>query len=237
MYWQANLSERSVYQLLINDTRLAYIAFINRENGIGKITDAAVKKEHIWVFKTEKLNNSEVFKIYDAQTKAQFANIKLDASSNGEIALPNDKKMGWAQTSWTSFDRAWTDSGGEPLVVYELNNPRIAENFVGLKLAQNAKDETQIFLLILLGWALILKEKCKMGVKILAEGNPQEFLAESKIKEIFGIDLKVADFNTKFVAPVAATAASENTGSSESLIDAEDVVDVGIDAVFSLLDW
>lgn len=237
MYWQANLSETSVYQLLLNDARLAEFAFINSENGIGKITDAALKKEQIWVFKAEKSNNSEVFKIYDAQTKSQFANIKLDASGNGEVVLQNDKKLIWTQISWTSFDRAWTDSDGENLVIYELNNPRIAENFVSLKLAPNAKKEEQIFLIILLGWALILREKCKIGAKILAEGNPQEFLAESKIKGIFGVDLKAADYHTKFVAPVAVVASGETASSSESLIDAEDVVDVGIDAVFSLLDW
>lgn len=237
MFWQANPSEKSVFRLFSGETKFAEFAFINKENGIGKITDAVMKKEQIWVFKTEESKNFDIFKIYDAQTKAQFANIKLDPSRNGEVTLPNQEKFGWAQTSWTSFDRAWMNAEGENSVVYELNNSQIAENFVGLKFAENTKTNGQIFLLIMLGWALIVKEKCRNGVSIFAEGNPQEFLDEGKIKEIFGIDLKAADFDKQFIAPIVTVGAAETGSSGESLIDAEDVVDVGIDAVFSLFDW
>ncbi len=236
MFWQANPAEKSVFRLSLNDTIMAEFAFINKEYGIGKITDAAVKSNRIFVFKTQESATFKDVKIYIAETKQPLAEIKLDASRNGKIELSDSESFIWEQTAWTSFDRAWKNADGEDLVVFELNNSKIAENFVALKMSENAGKVGQIFLLILLGWVLIMKEKGADGTTILAEGNPQKFLAQDKIKQIFGIDLTTEKISKLFIAPVVLASAAV-IESSESLIDAEDVAEVGIDVLFSFLDW
>ena len=236
MFWQANPAEKSVFRLSLKDTILAEFAFINKEYGIGKITESAVKSNQVFVFKAQESANFKDFKIYNAETKQPLAEIKFDASRNGKIELSDSKSFVWEQTAWTSFDRAWKNADGENLATFELNNPKIAENFVALKMSENAAKIGQIFLLILLGWALIVKEKGANGTTLLAEGNPQEFLAEDKIKQIFGIDLTTEKISKLFIAPVVLASAAV-IESSESLIDAEDVAEVGIDVLFSFLDW
>jgi hypothetical protein len=231
MFWQANPSEKGVYSLFLRDAVLAEFASVNQKFGIGKITEAAVKHNEVYVFKWQ----DSAILIYNAETGQPVAEIKLDVSRNGKIEFSSAEKYVWEQTAWTSFDRAWKNADGENPAVFELNNRQIAENFVSLKMSENAGKVGRIFLLILLGWALIVKEKARNGASLLAEGNPQEFLAEDKIKEIFGIDFKAENFNRDFVAAtaMASVAAVDTSNSGLDLEDAADAVGVG----FDLLDW
>lgn len=236
MFWQANPAEKSIFRLSLRDTILAEFAFINKEYGIGKINESAAKSNQIFVFKAQESTNFKDFKIYNAETKKPLAEIKLDASRNGKIELSSEENFVWEQTAWTSFDRAWKNADGENIVTFELDNRQVIENFVSLKMSQDAGKIGQIFLLILLGWSLIIKEKALNSTTLFADGNPQEFLAEDKIKQIFGIDLTAEKISKFFIAPVVLASAGV-VESSESLIDAADVAEVGLDVVFSLFDW
>lgn len=235
MFWQANSAEKSLFRLFLGQTKLAEFAFINKEIGIGKITDAALKQAQIWIFKSDESKSYRTLKVFDAETKKVFAQINLDVSKNGKLRFADEKTYEWSQIAWTSFDRVWKDESDENLAIFELNNPKIIENFVGIKLSPTAGGNPNIYLLMILGWALIVSEKNQNGVKLLAEGNPQEFLSEDRIKETFGIDFSAKDFNKEIVATAAlATVATvDSIGSGVDLESAIDVLDVGLD-IFDL---
>lgn len=235
MFWQANSAEKSLFQLFLGQTKLAEFAFINKEIGIGKITDAVMKQTQIWVFKTDESKSFRTMKVFDGETKKAIAEIDMDVSKNGKLRFADEKTYEWSQMAWTSFDRVWKDESEENLAIFELNNPKIVENFVGITLSPEAGGNPNVYLLIMLGWALIIKDKNQNGVKLLAEGNPQEFLSEDKIKETFRIDFSAKDFNKEIVAAATlnSVGAVESTSSGVDLESAIDIVDFGID-IFDL---
>lgn len=235
MFWQANSAEQSLFRLFSGQTKLAEFAYISKEIGIGKITDAAIKQAQILIFKTDESKSFRTIKVFDPETKKVIAEIELDVSKNGKLRFADEKNYEWSQISWTSFDRIWKNESADNFAVFELNNPTITENFVGIKISPKAGADPNIYFLMILGWALIVKEKSQNGVKLLAEGNPQEFLSEDKIKNTFGIDFSAKDFNKQIVAAAALTSVAV-VDSSNSGIDMEsaiDVIDVGLD-IFDL---
>lgn len=238
MYWQANPANKSVFELFSSKEVAAKFAFLDKNHGIGKIFDAASGKEHFRLFKMVENSLSDTMEVFNAESKFKIASIDIGLTRNGEITFADKKIYAWTHPSWTSFDRVWQTEAGEDVLTFAFDNKRIAENFVAVKFSENAKEIAQISLLLLLGWALLLREKVVDGTKLFAEGNPQEFLAEDKINEVFGANLTAKSFAAPAVLAGGVIASESSDG---SLIDAEDVaevgVDVGIDVGLDLLDW
>lgn len=230
MFWQANSEEKSLFRLFFANAKMAEFAFIDQKYAIGKITDTALREEQIWVFSLIPSG----LEIFNAKNNEKFGSVELDASRNGEVKFSDETVFSWTQIAWTSFDRVWKDDSDENLIVFELNDKKAAENFVGLKLSPKASINKHIFLLILLGWALIVQDKSKMGANLLAEGNPQKFLAEEKIKEIFGIEFSAENFSKQIAAATAVVGTV--AVASESSIGLEEVAEA-VEIGFDLLDW
>lgn len=219
MYWQADSEEKSLFRLFFGSEKIADFAFINENYGIGKVTDAA-RKTQVWIIKADE----ETSEIFNVEGSEKTALLKFDASGNGEVRFSDKATFKWTQFAETSSVRVWKDNPDENLAVFELDKSKNTENFVELKLSPQALENKHTYLLILLGWALIVTDKRNKGIETLANGNPQKFLAEDKIKDIFSIKFSCEEFS-KQIAVIAALAGT-NAVASDSSIGAEEIADV-----------
>ncbi|GEM_PF-6159142 len=233
-FWQAKQKFKGVFELLTGGKEAAQFAWVDKENAIGRIFCTTQNCEQVLFFKTEEHTFSDTVKVINPETQEEISSINVGGiSRNGDMEFSSGLKMSWTHAGFTSFDRVWQNAKGENLLTYSLDESEKAEKIVAIKAGENVLQTSEFALLVLLGWALIVKEKRADEVALLAGGNPQDFADKSSLKEVFTVKLSKPDFETKREATTTTTAkaAGESLLGVVAFEAAAGVIDIFLDSV------
>lgn len=191
LYWKAAPDLKGIYELSDDETVVARFASVNEAKSVGAIDDS--DKQTFFLFEIEDGIFSPAVKIIDPRSKEELGRISLGIMRNGDFETKSGAKLDWTHPSWSSSDRVWLNSGGERLLTFALDDSEKAETSVTLRIEERSAEISEKWLLILLGWALIVREKTEQGTKKLANGNPQEFSDKEMFAKAISLELAVEE--------------------------------------------
>ena len=206
--WKAAADLKGIYELRTVDTVVARIASINETKIVGSVENSNVPE--IWLFEIEEALFSPTVKIINPKTKVEIGKISLGMLRNGEIEIGIGAKYKWTHPGWSSSDRVLNGSDGEKLLTFELDDSEKAEISVGLKIEEKCLSLGDKWLLIILGWALIVREKNEAGTKKLASGNPQEFSDKVTFAKALNIEIPIKQSNVEINEIVQKSESGKN---------------------------
>ncbi len=222
--WKAAQDLKGIYELRTVETVVAQFASVNETKSVGSILNS--DKQEFWLFEIEEALFSPAVKIINPKTKEELGKISLGMLRNGDVELKNGAKFSWTHSSWSSSDRIWLDSGGEKLLTFELDETEKAETSVGLRIEEKCATVGEKWLLIVLGWALIVREKNEAGTKKLASGNPQEFSDKETFATALNIEIPIAQTQAETSKTVLK---SESTKNKPEKLDTETLAETVVD--------
>jgi len=230
-FWQAKQNFKGVFELVTCDEVAAQLAWVDKENAIGRFFCTIQNCEQLLFFKTEEHTFSDTVKVLSPETQEEISSITIGMSRNGDIEFSSGLKSHWTRAGFTSFDRVWQNDKGENLLTYFLDEAETAENYVVVKADENALQTAEFTSLMLLGWALIVKEKRADDVKLLASGNPQDFADKSSLKEAFTVKLSKPNFKNEEAKPTKTKVAGESLSGVVAVEAVGHLIDVFFESV------
>ncbi len=224
--WKAAADLKGIYELRTVDAVVARLASVSETKIVGSLENSDKKK--IWLFEIEEALFSPAVKIINPKTKEELGKISLGMLRNGDVEITNGPKFSWTHPGWSSSDRVWLDSGGEKLLTFGLDDSEKAETSVEIKIEEKCSSVKEQWLLIILGWALIVREKNEAGTKKLASGNPQEYSDKETFAKALNIEIPIEQTQTE----IEKTVLKSDSGKNESeKLDTETLGETVVDGV------